>query len=101
MITNRITNEKIEKIVRLLKESGEGFIFCAPVTKDDGKSCFRTVMATSGDISLIEMLDPILIDIIETGKDNGADKDLTKMYFHAAVDEAFNDVYGDGENNAN
>lgn len=70
------------------------------MTKDDGKSCFRTVMATS-DISLIEMLDPILIDIIETGKDNGADKDLTKMYFHAAVDEAFNVVYGDGENNAN
>lgn len=30
MITNRITNEKIERIVRLLKESGEGFIFAPP-----------------------------------------------------------------------
>lgn len=30
MITNKITNAKIEQIVRLLKESGEGFIFAHP-----------------------------------------------------------------------
>lgn len=86
-----MTNEKMEQIVKLLKDSGEDYILCYPI-KIDGEDGFA-VYSKSANIDQIEMLGHILDFIIKTGKDNGVDEVTARVYLRQTLDNIIDYVY--------
>lgn len=86
-----MTNEKMEQIVKLLKDSGEDYILCYPI-KIGGEDCCR-VSSRSANITRIEMLEHILDFIIETGKNNGITEDTATVFWHKMLNERINYAY--------
>lgn len=90
-----MTNEKMEQIVKLLKDSGEDYILCYPLKIDD-EDCF-SVASKTASTSQIDMLEHILKFIIETGKDNGVTEATARVYLRQTLDKMINYAYRLGE----
>lgn len=89
-----MTNEKMEQIVKLLKESGEDYILCHPIKIDGEDGC--SVYSRSDNTDQIEMLEHILDLIISTGKDNGVDEVTARLFLRQTLDNIIVYVYRAG-----
>ena len=86
-----MTNEKMEQLVKLLKDSGADYILCYPIKIDGEDGC--DVCNKSASISQIKMLECILNFIISTGKDNGVDDITARVYLRQTLDNIIDYVY--------
>lgn len=86
-----MTDEKMEQIVKLLKDSGEDYILCYPL-KIDGEDGF-SIASKTASTSQINMLEHILKFIISTGKDNGVDDITARVYLRQTLDNIIDYVY--------
>lgn len=84
-------NEKMEQIVKLLKDSGEDYILCYPIKIDGEDGC--DVYNKSASTSQIDMLEHILNLIIETGKNNGVTESDARVYLRQTLDNIIDYVY--------
>lgn len=89
-----MTNEKMEQIVKLLKDSGEDYILCYPIKIDGEDGCnVCNVCNKSASTSQIDMLEHILNLIIETGKNNGVTGSDARVYLRQTLDNIIDYVY--------
>ena len=86
-----MTNEKMEQIVKLLKDSGEDYILCYPL-KIDGEDGF-SIASKTASTSQINMLEHILKFIIETSKNNGVTEATARGYLRQTLYRMINYVY--------